>query len=164
MIPEGFSSPTDSMLSWIPGPGALGGCGAVAVSLSLCLQGSRDSFGLDAMCRAAEQLLSAEGRLDLGREMGRWSLSAPSQRQIHFFSALLLLSTRSVFGELLQILMSTIYPHLIFFKSLQLRSCSVSRENLGCNLFFLGPCWGLHLCTPGPGCSCAAHHKVSLQP
>lgn len=89
------------------------------MSLPLLLQESCDSFGLDAMCRAAEQLLSAKGRLDLGRKTGRWSLSAPSQRQIHFFSALLLLSTRSVFGELLQILkMSTIHPNFIFFLNL----------------------------------------------
>lgn len=44
-----------------------------------------------------------------------------------------------VFGELLQILkMSTIPPNTIFFESVQLRSCSVSKDNLGCNLFFFG--------------------------
>lgn len=60
--------------------------GAVAVSLRLPLQGSGDSFELEATCGVVLQKSChlQRGRLVLGREMGRLRLLAPSQSPIQF--------------------------------------------------------------------------------
>lgn len=55
------------------------------MSIPLCLQWSRDSFGLDEMCRTAEQLLSAKESLDLGKKIGRWSLFSTLTKTNSFF-------------------------------------------------------------------------------